>query len=232
MTTPSGHLGPELPAVLAEVSGPAQLIAVQKPFAWEQKLFAQVLRDEMERHSDLKRALERCPDMKKAMPYDPGLGSYVRLADLTQVTDWVQGKLTNITALAQSGTSLLNQALPVAFGPLGKPGNPEHIVFVAKRLGEVYRDLLLWTTECRFVQVDHVYQRLLAAVSKFSGPMISSMENFSVDMLRRLDEYTHRWEGTKESPPLTMNLTFALPDMSEFNRELRRLRRRLVLRGV
>ena len=51
-------LGAGLTGVVSGLSGPALLIAVQKPFAWEYTLFSQVLLDEVTRYGPLKKDLE------------------------------------------------------------------------------------------------------------------------------------------------------------------------------
>lgn len=206
-------LGSGLDRGLADLSGAALLIAVQKPFAWEYLLFSQVLLDEVSRFAVLKRDLE----------YGVNLGRAVRLSAFPETVDWVQAKIGELGAFVQSANTLLNVALQEALGAAGEPGDAEALVYVGRRLGEVYRMVLKWTGEFKRTQVDDEFVHLLEIVSTASAHLIGEFEDFSVDLHRSIAETVKRYEETKEPQSLEMTLTLTCPDLDELPVELRRL---------
>lgn len=206
-------LGSGLPDGLADLSGPALLIAVQKPFAWEYTLFSRVLFDEVSRLATAKKDLE----------YGLVLGRGVRLTELPQVVDWTQTKLGELSAFVQSANSLFNNALPEALGAPGEDGDAVAIAYVGRRMGDVYRRILEWTAEFRSTQVDDDFVRLLEIISRASENVIREIEEFSAELHRRTREVVRKYEETKEPQSLEMTLLITCPDLDELSPELRRL---------
>ncbi|MGA2588182.1 MAG: DUF4062 domain-containing protein [Candidatus Aminicenantales bacterium] len=206
-------LGSGLSDALADLSGAALMIAVQKLFAWEYILFSQVLLDEVSKLASVKKDLE----------YGLVLGRAVRLTEFHLVVDWVQGKLGELGAFAKSANKLVNTALPEALGAPGEPGDPDAIVYVARRLGEVYRRILEWTAEFKRTQVKEEFIHLLEIIARASANMIQEIETFSIDLRRRIGETVRRYEETKAPQSLEMTLTLTCPDLGDLGPELRRL---------
>ncbi len=202
-----------LPESLRDFSGAALLLVVQKPYAWEYRLFSQVLSDEF----------SRLQILKKDLDYGLALGRAVRLRDFSEVTEWGQTKFLEIVAFTRSATKLVNDALVKAVGAPGEPGDAEEIVYVGKRLAGVYRSFLEWTVEFRHAQADESFGRLLEIMSRVSYNVITELEDFSATMQQMLADATMRYESTKETQSLALTLTFTCPDMSEFERELQRI---------
>ena len=88
-------------ALMQDLSGAALLLAVQKPFAWEYRLFCQVLSDE----------ISHVASIKKDFNYGLALGKAVRLGDPAEVIEWVQRKLGEIMIVFGIGER------PYQYGP-------------------------------------------------------------------------------------------------------------------
>ena len=196
------------------LSGAALLLVVQRPFAWEYRLFVQVLRDE----------ISRIASIKKDLDYGLALGKSVRLGDPAKVIEWVQTKLEEIKALIKSMEVLVNSALPKALGAPGEPSDVEEIVYVAQRMAEVYRSILEWTIEFRRIQVDEKFSHLLELIAQTSHNVIEETEAFVVNYNRQIDCAEQRYKETKQ--PQSMEIIFKLtcPDMRELYSEICRLK--------
>lgn len=203
-----------LPQALQELSGAALLLVVQKPKAWEHKLFGQVLSDEIFRTANIKRDLN----------YGLALGKAVRLGDINEIIDWVNGKCGEIELLVQSAGSLVNTALPKAVGLPGEPGDVEEIVYVAKRLAAVYRRILEWTVEFRHIQVEDEFSHLLELIARMSHNAIQEIEAFAVEYNTQIDDAVRRYEESKQPQSMEITLALTCPDMTELNCEFSRLR--------
>lgn len=195
------------------LSGTALRLAVEKPFAWEYRLFSQVLCDE----------ISRAGRTKKDLSYGLVLGKVVTLGDFTEINVWVNRKFKELRLLVDSLDRLFNTALPNAVGAPGDPGDIEEIVYVGKRFAEVYMRILEWTMEFRHTQVDERFSRLLEILSRLSSNVIAEIEAYAIDLNRQLDHVVRQYENTKQSQSLELILTLTCPDMTELEDEMRRL---------
>jgi hypothetical protein len=200
-------------ALMRDLSGAALLLAVQKPFAWEYRLFSQVLSDE----------ISRMASIKKDLNYGLALGKSVRLGDPAKVIEWVQGKPGEFLLFLKSANVLINTALPKAVGAPGEPGDVEEIVYVGKRLAEFYRSILEWTAEFRHILVEDKFIRLLELVARMSHNAIEEIEAYAVNLSRQLDDAARQYDESKQPQPLEINLILTCPDMTELESELRYL---------
>ena len=200
-------------ALQQDLSSAALLLVVQKPYAWEYRLFGQVLRDEM----------SRVACIKKDLNYGLALGKAVRLGDPAEVLKFAQRKMEEMQSYVRSGEVLFNKALPKAFGAPGVSGDIEEIIYATKRLAEVYRSILEWTLEFRHIQVKDKFSRLLELIAQMSHNAIDEIEAFVVDINKQLDDAVRKHEETKQPQSLNFTLKLTIPDMTEFNNEFRRL---------
>ena len=195
--------------LLQDLSGAALSLAVEKPFAWEYRLFSQVLCDE----------ISRVAEIKKDLNYGLALGKSVRLGDSAEVIKWVHEETRrDEIRLWNQRTVLFNTAFPKAFGAPGEPGDVEEIIYVAKRLAEVYRRILEWTVEFRHIQVADDFRRLLELIAYMSHNAIEEIEAFAVNYKQQLDDAVRLHEVSKQPQSLEITLTLTIPDMTEFNR--------------
>jgi len=58
------------------------------------------------------------------------------------------------------------------------PGDPEHLVYVARRVAQIRKSLLKWTIEFNCTDVTSDYKRLLFLISAFSKDAIEKLESF------------------------------------------------------
>ena len=202
-------------ALMQDLSGAALLLTVQKPFAWEYRLFCRVMNDE----------ISHVASIKKDFNYGLALGKAVRLSDLSEVVKWVQMKLGELMSFSESANVLFNKALPKAFGAPGEPADVEEIVYVGKRLAEIYRRALEWTAEFRQIQVEDEFSRLLEITSRAPNNLIEEIETFPVNLNQQFDAAERRYKETKQPQSLKSTLTLKCPDMTELDGELRRLRK-------
>ena len=202
-----------LPKSLDGLSGSALMLAVQKPFAWEYRLFSQVLSDEISESSGVKRDLN----------YGLMLGQAVQLHDISRLLEWVPAKINNLSFFVAALENIVNAAFPRAVGAPGEPGDIEEIVYVARRFGQVYRQILEWSGEFQRIHVDSECRATLDIISRASRNVIAELEEFSVTLQQQLSEACQRYESTNEPQSLKITLELTCPDMSDLPDTLRRL---------
>jgi len=197
---------------LRDLSATAMLFVIQKPFVWENRLFSQVLADE----------LNRLNTLKMDVNYGIVFRQVVRI-DADKVMSWIQQKANEILLIIQSVNTLINVALLKAMGAQGEPGNAEQIVYVAKRLAGVYRSILEWTADFKHVQVDERFTKLIAITSHLSANVISEFEQFSSQSQHLLPEAVSQYETTHKPITLEMQLNLTCPDLTDFENEIKQV---------
>ncbi len=200
-----------------DLSGTALRLVVEKPPNWEYRLFSQVLSDE----------ISRVASIKKDFKYGLALGKAVRLGELTEIIDWAHKKIGELQSFVNSAGVLFDKALPKALGAPGETSDVEEIVYVARRLADVYQRVLEWAMEFRLIQVEDNFSRLLELIAVISHNVIDEFEAFPAYINQRLDDAEKRYNETKEPQSILITLILTCPEMTEFEDELKRLQKEL-----
>lgn len=201
-----------------QLRGAALKLVVERPDAWEPRLFSQILADEIAKYADLKRDV----DLGLAVGRGPRLNGGV------EVGEWTSTHFGEGIKICSLITSLINKELPEAIGLLGIPADLDRLIYVSKKVGEQYRAFLEWTLDCRRVNVDPEFRKLTDLSSNFSRNAIREIEQFSQELQREITAALA--DGTPDGKPRTISLTLKLtvPDSTDFDNELDRLTRELI----
>jgi hypothetical protein len=163
----------QLPVALGELSGRSLRLLMEKPPAWEHFFFASILEEELRKNADLKW------DVKYALR--TGATRNFSTSDIKHdalaTNNWILAKISNARSLVESVSNLMNIAIQEAFGPPGVAGDPEHIAYVARKLGLNHRRLLEWSADFNDVEVLPQFSRLLSLVASFSTDAIAQLES-------------------------------------------------------
>lgn len=195
---------------LEGLSGEALRLALERPRLWEYRLFAQVLVDEVEANGDLRR--------EHRLGILLGTGEHVA----SNVGDWMVRQMEELKNIAISADTLMNDGLQQALRSPGTPGNVTEIVFVARRLGTVYRHLIEWNQRVRRAHVEDSVKATVNEMAAFGDRIIENIENYGPDLLRQLEEAlaAPQDEAPKE---IRATLVFELSNLEGFQREIRSL---------
>jgi hypothetical protein len=203
---------------LEQLRGEALRIVLERPKAWEYRLFGQVLVDEVGSCRDLKRDYE--------IGVVLGLGNYVALESFYP---WMQGRLSELTRTVDALSKLTNEVSQEAFGPPGTPGDPEAIVFVARRIGEVYRHALEWAQEVRRAVVDERLTAVVEELAGFADDIIGQIEGVGPRFLAEINEALAQPAGAV-ARVVNFNLKVTVPNLERFRQALDKLSHELGLR--
>jgi hypothetical protein len=119
-------------------------------------------------------------------------------------------------------TALFNKALPIALGPPGQPGDPDGILYVANRVGNIYRSLMQWKLDfLRLSSADELLQ-LRSLFASLCDNNITEIEEFVIYVSSALADALNKPPG---GPPQVLNLTLKLtvPDQTPLTQELARV---------
>jgi hypothetical protein len=196
------------------LKGNALRIFIEKPPYWEYLLFSQILLDEIHSLRNLRFDLQ----------YRIGIGEHNEIDNPPEVLDWLNARTDEIKAIASSLDQLMNTALPEAVGPTGQPGDPEHIIYVARRIASSYEQAIKWAITFNRVTVPDNFKHLLTIVSAWPTNIIRDVEQFAESLytnLRSAVDAASKGTGPRR---LEMTLTLTIPDQAAFYEELNHLR--------
>ena len=190
--------------------GEAFRLAIEKPTAWEYRLFIQVLQDQIDSSKHLKWDAEYgiCPE------------TTVRCDDLQAFCKQLSGKMTDLMRLVDSLTKLVNETLKSAWGLPGVPGNEDQIVYVGMRIGDIYRSSIQWGIDFKRIEAPKQVQKLIEIVSGYNRDVVDKIEAISNEFRAELDNCLLRIANGDTD--ITINLTFPLklPENDVFFKEL------------
>ena len=188
-------------------------LVVEKPALWEYLLFAEVLKDNLNKLDDLRY------DMKYGISFE----RTVCFENPIEIFDYVQAKSKELIRKNDILCVILNKALKEALGERGTPGNAEYIIYVAEKLIEVYKSDHLWALDFKCISVPEMFEKLIEYTSELSKSIIEDIENFIDDYDKRINELAYGLEDISGEKVVSFNLELRSPDMNKINAEIKRL---------
>jgi hypothetical protein len=197
-----------------ELEGEALKIVLEQPNGWEYKLFGQVFKSELAKSYDLKRDLI----------YGISFGNTMELHKVDEILKWMISKCNELLTIVGFLGTLINEALPIAFGNPGEPGDTDYILYVAERMGATYENIIKWGLGFKAVIVEDDWKKIVAALFKACSTPIADLENYCESYNQELCKIDLLSEHNVE--PITLNLTFTLraPDLSDYYHEMDNMR--------
>lgn len=191
-----------LPEFARRLSTSAQALVLDKPDAWEYRLFSEVLVQELARHSSLRR------------DYENGLllGEWASFDDVSNLLNWLQTHMAEAMQFGRQVDVLVNQELQKAFGPPGVQGNAEAIVYVAVRLADIYRRSIEWSISLTRVNTDAEFSEVLRLSSLLVSDIIDQIRLFSAELSNALSTPAPECASENEPRVVALTLTLTVPE--------------------
>lgn len=145
----------------------AARVLIEKPFAWEHKFLAYVLKDEFDklqkRRWDFKYGIYAIPVTNKTPE--------ALLEDITV-------KLNEVIKLTDIMGVLLNTAFQDALGEPGIPSDLDMIIYVSKQFATLYERMITWALYFKALHTDDVFNNLLCLLYELPKSILAQMDNF------------------------------------------------------
>jgi hypothetical protein len=200
------------------ISGRELRLIMERPRAWEYRLFSEAISRELRSSADLKR------DWLYGVTF--GRGESV---SPIRFVEWVQSKTSEGSRIFGVLESLFNEALPKALGAPGQPGDPEAILYVASRFGAVYRSALQWKLDFYCVAVHDELLKLRSVAARVCDNAAVEIEQFAAEVEGSLARGLQAPAGGPRIE-VKLELRITAPEMTEFAGEMERVSQ-LILSG-
>lgn len=195
---------------LLDISPRCLEIATLKPFGWEYRLFAQILKDGIMSLSFLKN------DLRFGVAY----GKSIRIEDANQLKIWFYSYTDRQTNIVTSLIKLLNEGFAIAAGEPGVEGDIDLIYYVGKRMVEGYKLLLDIGIELYRLHPSERLKPVIDKVPKFAAHSAAEVEEYAYNLHKNLN---HALDNHRDLPPGTepsFKFILTAPDITEFTEQL------------
>lgn len=183
---------------MRQLSASAFRIAFENPPAWEYRLFAQALTDEIDEQY-IAREQHR---LGIAFGVSP-------VSNLYEFVNFAAVKNEEARKFLENFNTLFSDALPQALGPEGLPGDARQIAFIAVQVAGIYKRCLEWSQQVRLAAVIEDAAETTEAMARFVDAIIEPIEEYGPYCLREIERGLR--DGTTESPVL-LELTLRLKE--------------------
>lgn len=147
-------------------SGAVRMV-VEKPYAWEYKFLAYVLKDEF----------EKLQARKWDLKYGIFEGSTFSRTPQELIDD-ISERLNEITKFIDILGVLINSAIQEAIGEPGVPSDLEMMIYTSKRLAAIYERLVGWSLYFKAIHADDMFNKLLDLLYELPKSALNSIDGF------------------------------------------------------
>lgn len=160
------------------LSAQALRLVLERPDSWEIRFFTQVLADELETHAETR------------MEHRFGIvfGDVEPVAPWQFLGPWVGSKFEQMKRLAKTLSMLINVRLAEAMRPAGTPGDVDELAFVARKIGETYKHLMLLSQRIRCVHVHESLRPVVEQLAMMADQPLDVVEETSRELTSRVAE--------------------------------------------
>jgi hypothetical protein len=159
------------------ISDRTSFIINTRPAAWEWRLFAQALIDEVDRLKRLKKG--------------PPEGIPIPIP-LQSIGPWSRSRIRELASIVQKFGDIWQERREDAFGSIGKPGDPRAILRLAVRVAKLYREAIEWTHSIQLAELAEMCWEVQCELACLADPLIEAVEQLGPTIIRQIDEAAAR----------------------------------------
>jgi hypothetical protein len=155
----------------------AQQIIIDKPYAWEFKLTAELLRSKMAP------ILARWRSLNRALYTKPA----ARIP-LNEILDWHQSRMDELTTTIDAINGLINNEIAASWGPPGQPGSETEILRVCDLIAEACQRFLEWEESVRFASVPPDFKEVKGNLIGIGGRQMEKISVIPIEMAKIFEQ--------------------------------------------
>lgn len=195
----------------SNLSSNARRVVIEKPYAWEYKFFAYVLKDEID-----KLQTERW-NFKYGF-----FDANVKTLNNGELLDDLMQRLQEAIKLTEFFSVLINKTIPDALGEVGVPSDLEMLVYVAKQFSSLYQRLISWGLYFKSLQVNEIFKPLLTLLFEMPVFTLKKIDEFVDSVYKQITTLPEVDDGEKRN--INISCTLDVSNTEEINQEIERIR--------
>lgn len=195
----------------ADIPRNAVRVFVEKPYGWEFKFFAYVLKGEFDKLQSNRW------DFKYGI-YSSGLTRSER----TELVNDISDKLSEMLGLSDMLMTLINKTSQDAIGDPGVPSNLDMMIYVSKQIATIYKRIIEWGLFFKSIQADSIFDNLLLLLSELSQYLMDQIDVFVNNVYVQFTEIPDV-KGDNEYN-ISINCVLGEGNLPEITKEIERIR--------
>lgn len=185
-------------------------MVIEKPFLWDYKFLAYVLKDEFDRLQGRKWDFRYGIFDGKTYDKNP-----------QDLVDDISERLVEIGKLTDILSTLINKTMQEAIGEPGAPSDLEMMIYTSKRLATTYERLVGWALYFKSLHVDEVFDRLLNLMYDLPKSALKSIDGFVEEFYKQITTIPDEEDNIERN--IIVNITLDNSNFDEINEEIIRL---------
>ena len=190
-------------------------MVVEKPFAWEYKFLAYVMKAEFDKLQTRKWDLQYGIFDGNVLDMEP-----------KELLDDVSTKLNEAMKVVDMLSVLFKQVLKTAIADPGQPSDLEMMIYSAKRMASIYERLVAWSLYYKSVHAEEVFETLLNLLYEMPKSALNSIDKFVNELYEQFTVLPETDDGLHHS--ISVNCVLDESNLNEINEEILRLSKLLV----
>lgn len=183
---------------------------IEKPYYWEYKFFAYVVKYEMD---NLKKH-------KWDYKYEMINNTVVSYAP-QEFIEIIQDKLDEISKTVDNLGVIINIVIQDAIAEPGEPSDLELMIYTAKWLAEIYQRLIGWSLYFKTICVDSVFDHLIELLYSFPQSVLKSIDDFVKKFYTEITSIPNVADGKEKR--INLKITLDGSNTNEISKEIERL---------
>lgn len=151
----------------SNISTKALRVLIEKPYAWEYKFFAYVIKYEFDKLQ------------KNRWDFKYGLftTNIIKISP-DEMLETISIKITEIIKLSNIMETLLNSTIQDAIGEEGESSDLGMIIYVSKQFASLYERFIAWALYFKTIHADETFKNLLKLLYELPKSILNDMDNF------------------------------------------------------
>lgn len=185
-------------------------MVIEKPYVWEQKFLAYVLKDEFDKLQQRKWDLKYRIFDGDALQKGP-----------EELIDDISERLNGIVKLTDVLSTLINTTIQEALGEPGVPSDLEMMIYTSKRLSAIYERLIGWSLYFKSLCVNEMFDKLLDLLYEFPQSILKHIDYFVEQLYNQITEIPDVEDFVERN--ITLHIHLDQSNLDEINDEILRL---------
>ena len=199
-----------------ELPSEAVRMVVEKPFCWEFKFLAYVMKNEF----------EKLQVRKWDLKYGFFTGDVLSM-EPRDLLDDINTKLNEAMKVVDMLSVLFKQVIQEAIAEPGTPSDLEMMVYSAKRMALVYERLVGWSLYFKSIHADERFDKLLSLLYEMPKSALRSIDEFVDRLYKEFTTIPDTDDGIQRN--ISLNCVLDESNLAEINEEIQKVGGMLLL---